>query len=92
VATGITSAMNPHGGQESTLLSLYTTMYHWGVIVVTPGYTDEVTYPAGGNPYGTSASVDGEGNMKEDRETIKKAVFHQVKRAVSIGKRVVQNK
>ncbi len=69
----MTSAMNPHGGQESTLLSLYTTMYHWGVIVVTPGYTDEVTYAAGGNPYGTSVSVDGEGNMKEDRETIKKS-------------------
>ncbi|MFW5821871.1 MAG: NAD(P)H:quinone oxidoreductase [Tangfeifania sp.] len=90
VATGITSAMNPHGGQESTLLSLYTTMYHWGAIVVTPAYTDEITFAAGGNPYGTSVSVDGEGNMKEDRETIKKAVFHQVKRAVTIGKRLAK--
>ncbi len=86
VVTAMTSAMNAHGGQESTILALYTTMYHWGAIVVTPGYTDSVLYAAGGNPYGLSVSVDGEGNMKEDRETIKKAVFYQAKRAVSVGK------
>ena len=86
VVTAMTSAMNVHGGQESTLLALYTTMYHWGAVVVTPGYTDEVLYAAGGNPYGISVSVDGKGNMKEDREAIKKGVAFQAKRAVSIGK------
>ncbi len=86
VVTAMTSAMNTHGGQESTILSLYTTMYHWGAIVVTPGYTDPLLYASGGNPYGLSVSVDGEGNMKEDRETIKKAVFYQAKRAISIGR------
>ena len=86
VVTAMTSAMNTHGGQESTILSLYTTMYHWGAIVVTPGYTDPLLYASGGNPYGLSVSVDGEGNMKEDREAIKKAVFYQAKRAVSIGR------
>ncbi|UII24813.1 NAD(P)H:quinone oxidoreductase [Fulvivirga maritima] len=85
VVTGMTSAMNTHGGQEATLLSLYTTMYHWGAIVAAPGYTDEVLYAAGGNPYGTSVSVDMEGNMTGDEESIKKAVEHQVKRAVSIA-------
>jgi NAD(P)H dehydrogenase (quinone) len=54
VATGFTGAGNPHGGQESTLLALYNTMYHWGAIVVAPGYTDQSVYAAGGNPYGTS--------------------------------------
>ncbi len=88
VATGMTSAMNTHGGQESTLLALYTSLYHWGMIVVAPGYTNEITYAAGGNPYGTSVSVDGQGNMKEDRETIKKAVDHQVKRTIEIGRRI----
>lgn len=86
VVTAMTSAMNTHGGQESTILSLYTTMYHWGAIVVTPGYTDPLLYASGGNPYGLSVSVDGEGNMKEDRDTIKKAVYYQAKRAVSIGR------
>jgi NAD(P)H dehydrogenase (quinone) len=54
VATAFTSAGNPHGGNESTLLALYNTMHHWGAIVVAPGYTDESITAAGGNPYGTS--------------------------------------
>jgi NAD(P)H dehydrogenase (quinone) len=56
VASAFTSAMNPHGGQETTLLALYTTMYHWGAVVVAPGYTDQRISEAGGNPYGTSSS------------------------------------
>ena len=54
VATGFTSASNPHGGNESTLLALYNTLHHWGAIVVAPGYTDASITAAGGNPYGTS--------------------------------------
>ena len=53
-ATGFTSAYNAHGGNESTLLALYNTFHHWGSIIVAPGYSDPVVYPAGGNPYGTS--------------------------------------
>jgi NAD(P)H dehydrogenase (quinone) len=53
-ATAFTSASNKHGGNESTILALYNTMYHWGAIIVPPGYTDPVIYAAGGNPYGTA--------------------------------------
>ncbi|GAB1338680.1 NAD(P)H:quinone oxidoreductase [Streptomyces sp. E-15] len=53
-ATGFTSAYNRHGGNESTTLALYNTFHHWGSIIVSPGYTDAVVYPAGGNPYGTT--------------------------------------
>lgn len=53
-ATGFTSAINTHGGNESTLLALYNTMHHWGAIVVAPGYTDDAVAAAGGNPYGTA--------------------------------------
>ncbi len=88
IVTAMTSAINPHGGQEATLLALYTTMYHWGSIVVAPGYTDASLFAAGGNPYGTSVSVDMQGNFSPDRETVKKAVFHQVRRAISIGKKI----
>ena len=56
VVSGFTSAQNPHGGQETTLLALYTTMYHWGAIVVAPGYTDQRVFEAGGNPYGASST------------------------------------
>lgn len=89
VVTGMTSAINPHGGQESTLVSLYNTMYHWGAIVVAPGYSDESVYAAGGNPYGTSVAVDMEGNMKDD---VKDAVFFQVKRAVTVASWIAEKK
>jgi NAD(P)H dehydrogenase (quinone) len=59
VATAFTSAINPHGGNESTLLALYNTMHHWGAIVVAPGYTDEAVSAAGGNPYGTAHASGG---------------------------------
>lgn len=52
--TGFTSASNNHGGNESTLLALYNTMYHWGSIIVPTGYTDSAFSDAGGNPYGTA--------------------------------------
>ncbi|MFC3040836.1 NAD(P)H:quinone oxidoreductase [Virgibacillus xinjiangensis] len=82
VVSGMTSAQNPHGGQEATLLSLYTSMMHWGAIIATPGYTDPVLFAAGGNPYGTSVSVDQDGNMVEDVEG---AVKHQAKRTVTVA-------
>lgn len=82
VVSAMTSAQNPHGGQEETILSLYTTMYHWGCIVVTPGYTDESLFRAGGNPYGTSVSVDQDGNMVED---VREAVIYQAKRTITVA-------
>lgn len=85
VVSAMSSAMNPHGGQEETILALYTTMYHWGAIVAAPGYTDPVTFQAGGNPYGTSVSVDDKGKMKDDVEA---AVKHQTKRTVEIAGKI----
>lgn len=82
VVTAMSSAQNVHGGQEATILSLYTTMYHWGAIVVTPGYTNPILYSTGGNPYGASVTVDDKGNMKEN---VKEAVTYQAKRAVTVG-------
>lgn len=82
VVSAMTSAQNPHGGQEATILSLYTTMYHWGAIVVTPGYTDSSIFAAGGNPYGTSVSVDQNGKIIED---VEQAVKHQTKRLLTVA-------
>ncbi len=59
-ATAFTSAQNTHGGQESTILAIQNAFYHWGSIIVPPGYTDPVTFGAGGNPYGTSYASGGE--------------------------------
>ena len=83
--TAVTSAQNPHGGQEATLLNLYTSMHHWGAIVVSPGYTDASVGKAGGNPYGTSVTIDANGNMVED---VKDALTHQVTRLLDIAQRL----
>ena len=83
--SAMTSAQNPHGGQEATILSLYTTMYHWGAIVAAPGYTDPVATAAGGNPYGTSVTVGQDGKIVEDEAVIKAAVMYQAKRTVKVG-------
>jgi NAD(P)H dehydrogenase (quinone) len=54
VATSFTSSQHAHGGQESTLLALNNVFYHWGCVIVPPGYTHAVVGEAGGNPYGAS--------------------------------------
>jgi NAD(P)H dehydrogenase (quinone) len=48
-----TASNTLHGGQESTILALTNTFYHWGGIIVPPGYTDPIQFQTG-NPYGTS--------------------------------------
>lgn len=53
VFAGFCSTATPHGGQESTLLSLFNVVFHWGGIVVTPGYSQPEQFEAG-NPYGAS--------------------------------------
>ncbi|MFE3024786.1 NAD(P)H:quinone oxidoreductase [Nocardia tengchongensis] len=52
--TAFTSAFNRHGGSEATILSLANVFYHWGALIVPPGFTDPAVSAAGGNPYGTS--------------------------------------
>ncbi|MEJ7872524.1 MAG: NAD(P)H:quinone oxidoreductase [Rubrobacteraceae bacterium] len=66
VVGGFTSAQNPHGGQETTLLSMYNVFMHWGAIVVAPGYTDQSIFEAGGNPYGVSSTTHDEGPNEQE--------------------------
>jgi NAD(P)H dehydrogenase (quinone) len=67
IAAGFTSTSELHGGQESTLLSMYNVFYHWGAILVPPGYTDDAVFAAGGNPYGASSTDGGkDGPSREE--------------------------
>jgi len=84
VVSAMSSAQNAHGGQEATILSLYTSMFHWGAIVAAPGYADESMFKAGGNPYGVSVTA-GEDGMAEDVED---AVKFQAKRTVEIAQKI----
>ena len=53
VYSAFTASSTAHGGQESTILALSNAFYHWGGIIVPPGYTDPIQFQTG-NPYGTS--------------------------------------
>lgn len=83
--TAMSSAQNPHGGQETTIQTLYITAMHWGAIVVAPGYTDPVVFGAGGNPYGTSVTADNKPLSEENQAAIR----HQAERLVEITGRLV---
>ncbi|WP_226037996.1 NAD(P)H:quinone oxidoreductase [Aquibacillus saliphilus] len=89
VVSAMSSAQNPHGGQEATILNFYTSMFHWGAIVAAPGYTNQELFVAGGNPYGVSVTVDQDGNMVED---VEKSVKHQARRTVEVTNMVVGSK
>jgi len=83
VVSAMSSAQNPHGGQEATVKAIYTSLMHWGAIIVPPGYTDESIFKAGGNPYGTTVTQGPDGKMVED---VKEAVKHQAKRTVEVAR------
>ncbi|MET9344868.1 NAD(P)H:quinone oxidoreductase [Nonomuraea sp. NPDC003804] len=77
VYSAFTASNTAHGGQESTLLALGNTFYHWGGIIVPPGYTDPIQFQSG-NPYGTS-HVAGDGPAGE---VTLQAARHQARRVV----------
>lgn len=83
VVSAMASAGNANGGQEVTVHSIYTTMYHWGAIVTAPGFVDQSAYAAGGNPYGTSATVSQEGEIVEQ---VEEAVKAQARRTTEVAK------
>lgn len=80
---GFTATMTQHGGQESTLLALYNTIYHFGGLVVAPGYTDPLKF-ADGNPYGAS-HVTGGGNDAPLTDVENAALDHLATRIVTIA-------
>ncbi|MFI7111327.1 NAD(P)H:quinone oxidoreductase [Nonomuraea sp. NPDC050227] len=75
VYSAFTASNTAHGGQESTILALSNTFYHWGGVIVPPGYTDPVQFRSG-NPYGAS-HVAGDG---PPAEVTLQAAAHQARR------------
>ena len=82
VASSFTSAGTSHGGQETTILAINNTFYHWGAVIVAPGYADPIQFQAG-NPYGTShVSANG---ANAPGETELAAIGFQARRATEIA-------
>lgn len=86
VYAGFTSTQTAHGGQESTLLALYNTIYHFGGIIVPPGYTDPLKF-ADGNPYGVS-HVTGGSNADPLTDVDFAALDHLATRTLTIAARL----
>ena len=63
--SAFTSSSTPHGGNESTLISLYNPMAHLGLIIVPLGYADPTLFKAG-TPYGASSVSGQAGSMPTD--------------------------
>ncbi|MDZ5443948.1 NAD(P)H:quinone oxidoreductase [Micromonospora sp. 4G57] len=82
VYSAFCSTATSHGGQESTLLALFNVFYHWGGIVVAPGYTDPSQFVAG-NPYGASHTSNNGETAPDDIAL--KATALTVRRAVQIS-------
>lgn len=80
IVSSFTSTATAHGGQESTILALNNTFYHWGSIIVPPGYADPIQFAAG-NPYGASFTSNN-GQTPPDENALASARFQ--------GRRTVQ--
>jgi NAD(P)H dehydrogenase (quinone) len=56
VGAAFATASTPHGGQEFTVMGLLATLMHFGMIIVTPGYTDPI-FDIAGAAYGAAATT-----------------------------------
>lgn len=73
IVSSFTSTATPHGGQETTIVALNNTFYHWGAIIVSPGYVDPIQFQAG-NPYGVSFTSNN-GQIRPDDVAMAAAKF-----------------
>lgn len=86
LTTAFTASYEDHGGQESTLLSLYNTMYHWGSLIMPTGYGDyEVSHAAGGNPYGVSLAAGRAETDPDYHRAVLAAAYHQGGRLATLA-------
>jgi NAD(P)H dehydrogenase (quinone) len=79
VGAAFTSTASQHGGQETTLFSILTTLMHHGMVITGLPYSfqgqmrnDEVT---GGAPYGATTIANGDGSRQPSQNELDGARF-----------------
>jgi NAD(P)H dehydrogenase (quinone) len=82
-AGAFTSTGGPHGGNESTVISLYNPMAHLGFIIVPNGYTHGKILQGHGTPYGAS-STSGQNGAPPTADELEVA-RHQGARVTSVA-------
>ncbi len=90
VGSGFTSSSTQHGGQETTLINLYVTLLHLGMIIVGLPYSEtrqttmsEIT---GGSPYGTGSISGSSGSRMPSVNELAMARFQGRHVAIIAGK------
>ncbi len=77
----------PHGGNESTVISLWNPLAHLGFIIVPTGYADGVMFSGAGSPYGASV-VSGNPPSGPSEAELAVARF-QGKRVAQVAKKLI---
>jgi NAD(P)H dehydrogenase (quinone) len=79
VGSAFTSTASQHGGQETTLVTMHTNLFHFGMVVVGLPYSfqgqmrlDEIT---GGSPYGATTITGGDGGRQPSDNELAGAHF-----------------
>ena len=81
--SAFTSTSTMHGGNESTIVTMYNFMAHLGLIIVPLGYADPALF-ATGTPYGAS-SVSGQNSTPPTAQDLQVARF-QGKRVAHVAR------
>lgn len=76
-----------HGGNETTVVSLWNVLAHLGFIIVPTGYADPVMFEGAGSPYGASV-ISGNPPAGPSETELKVARF-QGKRVAQVAKKLI---
>ena len=79
VGSVFVSTASQHGGQETTIQSFHTTLFHHGMIVVGVPYAEgrllEMTEISGGTPYGATTIANHDGSRQPSENELEIARF-----------------
>ena len=87
VGSAFAGSSQPHGGNESTVISLWNPLAHLGFIIVPTGYADGVMFAGAGSPYGASV-VSGNPPSGPTEAELAVARF-QGKRVAQVAKKLI---
>ena len=88
------SAGTQHGGQETTITSFHTTLFHHGMVIVGVPYScqelanmEEIT---GGTPYGASTLAGADGRSRKPSENELSIARFQGEHVAKIAKKLME--
>lgn len=79
IGSAFTSTASQHGGQETTLTSIHSMLFHLGMVVVGVPYScpalSELNEVSGGTPYGATTLAGGDGSRQPSENELTIARF-----------------